>query len=248
MLDPNKESHMVRDMNKHAPTRRLGRQVFREWIMPFAFLFVVVAPLKSAIVDWEYVPTGSMMPSIVPVELVLVNKLAYDLKVPFTTRHIAQWGDPQRNDVVVFFSPKDGTRLVKRVIGLPGDVVSMDRERLSINGTPVEYTPLPTRELSELVGAGPGHEAFFAEEHLGNQPHQVMVLPRRTALRTFGPVRVPAGSYFVMGDNRDNSNDSRFIGCVARERIVGRATAIIASINLDRWGEPRFGRFVQAMR
>jgi signal peptidase I len=74
-----------------------------------------------------------------------------------------------------------------------------------------------------------------------------MVLPRRNALRTFGPVRVPAGSYFMMGDNRDNSNDSRFIGCVSRERIVGRATTIIASVDLDRWGEPRFGRFFQKM-
>ena len=90
-------------MIKHASIRRHGGQLLREWIMPFVFLFVVVAPLKSAIVDWEYVPTGSMMPSIVPVELVLVNKLAYDLKVPFTTHHVAQWGDPHRDDVVVFF-------------------------------------------------------------------------------------------------------------------------------------------------
>jgi signal peptidase I len=235
-------------MIKHASIRRHGGQLLREWIMPFVFLFVVVAPLKSAIVDWEYVPTGSMMPSIVPVELVLVNKLAYDLKVPFTTHHVAQWGDPHRDDVVVFFSPKDGTRLVKRVIGLPGDVVSMDRERLSINGTPLEYTPLPSGDLSELVGAGPGHEAFFSEEHLGKRPHEIMVLPRRTALRTFAPVQVPAGCYFVMGDNRDNSNDSRFIGCISRERIVGRATAIVASIDLERWGKPRFGRFLQGMQ
>jgi signal peptidase I len=188
-----------------------------------------------------------MMPSIVPVELVLVNKLAYDLKVPFTTLHLAQWADPQRGDVVVFFSPADGIRLVKRVVGLPGDVVSMNRERLIINGSPVDYDPLPPEGLAELVGASPGQETLFAEEHLGSRPHRIMILPQRRALRTFGPVQVPAGSYFVMGDNRDNSNDSRYIGCVTRERIVGRATAIIASVDLDQWGKPRFDRFLKKM-
>jgi len=234
-------------MKEFASLKHLGGRFFREWLVPFALVFLVVAPMKSAIVDWEYVPTGSMMPSIVPVELVLVNKLAYDLKVPFTTRHVAKWGDPQRDDVVVFFSPADGMRLVKRVVGLPGDVVSMDRERLFINGIPVKYTAVPPGGHAELTGAGPGREALFAEEHLGNRPHEIMILPQRAALRTFGPVRVPARCYFVMGDNRDNSNDSRFIGCVPRERIVGRATTIIASVDLDRWGEPRFGRFLQRM-
>jgi signal peptidase I len=235
----------MKAMNDRPSPRRLARILFREWLLPLALMFMVIAPLKSAIVDWEYVPTGSMMPSIVPVELVLVNRLAYDLKIPFTTRHLATWGDPRRGDVVVFISPADGMRLVKRVVGLPGDVVSMDGERLSVNGAPVDYSPLRTAGLSALVGAGPGNEALFAEEHLGAHPHAIMILPERGAMRTFGPVRVPPGSYFMMGDNRDNSNDSRFIGCVARDRILGRATAVIASIDLERWGEPRFGRFLR---
>lgn len=234
-------------MNNRAKLGRIGKALFREWIVPLALVFSVVGPLKSAVVDWEYVPTGSMMPSIVPVELVLVNKLAYDLKVPFTTHHLAQWDNPRRNDVVVFFSPADEVRLVKRVVGLPGDTVAMDHERLIINGVPVEYSQVYTPGLGDLVGAGPGHEALFAEEHLGDRPHVIMVLPQRNALRTFGPVRVPPGSYFVMGDNRDNSNDSRFIGFVSRDRIVGRATTILASLNFERWGEPRFSRFMQRM-
>jgi signal peptidase I len=226
--------------------RRFFRSLWRDWIWPLATVGAIILPLKSAIADWEYVPSGSMMPSIVPVELVLVNKLAYDLKVPFTTYHLAQWGDPQRGDVVVFFSPKDGMRLVKRVIGLPGDVIAMDRERLYINGTPVEYTALPPN-LATLVGASPEQEAFFAEERLGDRSHAIMILPKRRALRTFHAVRVPAGSYFVMGDNRDDSNDSRFIGFVTRDRIVGRATTIIASIDLSHWGQPRLKRFMQPM-
>jgi len=227
--------------------RRAAAAFWREWIRPFLLIAAVVLPLKSAIADWEYVPTGSMMPTIVPLELVFVNKLAYDLKVPFTTEHLATWGDPQRGDVVVFFSPADGLRLVKRVVGLPGDAVAMDRERLWINGTPVAYAPLPA-SLGALVGAGPAQPTLFAEEQLGDRPHPIMVLPQRGALRTFGPVRVPAGSYFVMGDNRDDSNDSRFIGFVSRDRIVGRATTILASVDLHHWGEPRFGRFLQKIR
>jgi signal peptidase I len=214
--------------------------------LPFVVIGSVVLPLKSALADWEYVPSGSMMPSIVPVELVFVNKLAYDLKIPFTTHHLAQWGDPQRGDVVVFFSPADEMRLVKRVIGLPGDVVAMNQERLWINGAPVDYTPLPAT-LAGLVGAGPQQETLFAEERLGDRLHPIMILPQRAAPRTFGPMRVPDGSYFVLGDNRDDSNDSRFIGCVKRERIVGRATTIIASIDLGRWGQPRFGRFLRKL-
>jgi signal peptidase I len=226
---------------------RVGKTLFREWIVPLVLAFSVVGPLKSAVVDWEYVPTGSMMPSIVPVELVLVNKLSYDLKLPFTTHHLAEWGNPRRNDVVVFFSPADEVRLVKRVVGLPGDTVAMDNERLIVNGVPVEYSRVTTAGLGDLVSAGPGHEALFAEERLGDRPHVIMILPRRNALRSFGPVRVPPGSYFVMGDNRDNSNDSRFIGFVSRDRIVGRATTVLASLNFERWGEPRFGRFMKPM-
>ena len=227
--------------------RRAAAAFWREWIRPLLVAAAVILPLKSAIADWEYVPTGSMMPTIVPLELVFVNKLAYDLKVPFTTEHLATWGDPQRGDVVVFFSPADGLRLVKRVVGLPGDTVAMDRERVWINGAPVAYAP-PPANLRALVGAGPAQTALFAEEQLGDRPHPIMVLPQRGALRTFGPVRVPAGSYFVMGDNRDDSNDSRFIGFVSRDRIVGRATTILASVDLRRWGEPRFGRFLQKIR
>jgi len=182
-----------------------------------------------------------MEPTIIPVELVFVNRLAYDLKIPFTTHHLMTWGDPKRGDIVVFYSPVNGQRWIKRVIGVPGDVVSMSQERLSINGAPVDYAPL--RLPTGLSGDFSNQKAAFAEEQLGGRPHPIMVLPQRGALRTFGPVQVPAGKYFLMGDSRDNSEDSRFIGSVDRSRILGRATDIIVSVDLDRWGQPRFGRF-----
>src|SRR5262249_34269477 len=103
--------------------RRVGRYAWREWIRPCAVIAAVVFPFKSAIADWNWVPTGSMKPTILEGDLVFVNKLAYDLKVPFTLQRLAHWDDPVRGDIVVFFSPHDGTRLVKRVIALPGDTL-----------------------------------------------------------------------------------------------------------------------------
>jgi len=118
----------------------------------FLILALVLFSIRSSLADWNDVPTGSMKPTILEGDRVFVNKLAYDLKVPFTTRHVTEWSNPQRGDIVVFFSPKDGTRLVKRVIGLPGDTVELQNERLVINGQPVEYAspdPEKAMQLSE---------------------------------------------------------------------------------------------------
>src|ERR1700761_4025396 len=118
------------------------RQLLRENISLLVFILVMTA-VRSAVADWNDVPTGSMNPTIVEGDRVVVNKLAYDLKVPYTTWHVAQWGNPNRGDIVVFYSPVNGERLVKRVIGLPGDRIEMVNERLFINGQQSEYQPLP---------------------------------------------------------------------------------------------------------
>src|SRR5436853_4206732 len=110
--------------------RRATQYLWREWVRPLGLVAIIVFPLKSALADWNWVPTGSMKPTILEGDLVLVNKLAYDFKVPFTLWRIARWGEPKRGDIVVFFSPKDGTRLVKRVIGMPGDTLAMRNNTL----------------------------------------------------------------------------------------------------------------------
>src|ERR1700685_1364309 len=120
----------------------LGR-FWRETAKPIGILVLVMTALRSAVADWNDVPTGSMNPTIIEGDRVFVNKLAYDLKVPFTTWHLAQWSNPKRGDIVVFFSPVDGIRLVKRVVGLPGDRIELANDRLLINGRPSEYDPLP---------------------------------------------------------------------------------------------------------
>src|SRR5580658_10558822 len=123
------------------------KEFYQGWLKPFALFFVIMAPLRSAVVDWNWVPTGSMKPTILEGDLVLVNKLSYDLKVPFTTSHLMQWGDPARGDIAVFYSPRDGTRLVKRVIGLPGDTVELRNEVLYLNGVAQHYTPTEAGEF-----------------------------------------------------------------------------------------------------
>ena len=117
--------------------RTLASRWWRQEIRPLLIFALVMFSIRSSLADWNVVPSGSMQPTILVGDRVLVNKLAYDLKVPFTTWHIAEWSNPQRGDIVVFFSPKDGTRLVKRVIGLPGDTVELRNDQLIINGQPV---------------------------------------------------------------------------------------------------------------
>ena len=119
-------------------------------------------------------------------------------------------------------------------------MIESRHDRLFINGTPLAYVPLPAVPAE----TGPAGPAVLAEEELAGRPHPVRIQPGRLALRTFGPVRVPPGCYFMMGDNRDDSHDSRYFGCVPRPRIVGRATAIIASADPAHGRRPRGDRLL----
>src|SRR6266542_2688963 len=121
--------------------RSLARHYWRQEIRPLLLLLLVVCAVRSSLADWNDVPTGSMKPTILEGDRVWVNKLAYDLKVPFTTWRVAEWSNPQRGDIVVFFSPHDGQRLVKRVVGLPGDTIELRNNTLVINGRPAVYQP-----------------------------------------------------------------------------------------------------------
>lgn len=226
--------------------RPAARRFWLEWLKPGLFILLVTTALRSALADWNDVPTGSMKPSILEGDRVWVNKLAYDLKVPFTTWHLAEWSEPARGEVVVFFSPADGTRLVKRVIGQPGDVIEARDNRLLLNGRPVDYTPLATEQVNAIPAAQQSlHD--FASEQLPGRNHPVMATPALPARRSFGPVTVPAGHYFMLGDNRDNSLDSRYFGPVPREKIVGRSTAVVLSFDRENWFAPRWNRWFTAM-
>ncbi len=233
-------------MKKTTPWQQKWDQFLRREAKPLLVMVLIMCAFRSAIADWNDVPTGSMKPTILEGDRVFVNKLAYDLKVPFTTWHLAQWNNPKRGDIVVFYSPADGRRLVKRVIGVPGDRIESVNDQLVINGGRIHYEPMPpavinefsTRELTR-------HE--FGLESLPGRPHSVMTTPALSAPRTFGPIIVPDGEYFMMGDNRDNSYDSRFYGCVERHRIVGRASAVVVSLDRGDHYAPRWHRFFTSL-
>ena len=222
--------------------KETARKLWRE-SRGLLLTILILTAVRSAIADWNDVPSGSMNPTIVEGDRVFVNKLAYDLKVPFTTWHIAQWSNPKRGDIVVFFSPADGIRLVKRVIGLPGDSIELVNDRLFVNGVPAAYEPLPDSVGRDVPATKIGPR-FFANERAPNSPvHPVTILPRVPAKRSFGPIPVPEGHYFMMGDNRDNSNDSRFWGTVDRGQIVGRASMVMMSLDHQHYYAPRWHRF-----
>lgn len=223
-----------------------AHRFWREWLKPGLVIVLVTTALRSALADWNDVPTGSMKPSILEGDRVWVNKLAYDLKVPFTTWHLAEWSDPQRGEVVVFFSPANGQRLVKRVIGLPGDTVELRDNRLFLNGRAVDYDPLDTVIVNAIPAVQQSRHAF-ASERLTERRHPVMATPALPARRSFGPTAIPAGHYFMLGDNRDNSLDSRYFGPVPREQIVGRSTAVVLSFDRERWFAPRWARCFTAI-
>jgi signal peptidase I len=229
--------------------RRYARHLWRDWIRPLALPLLLITAAKSALADINYVPSGSMQPTILCGDVLFINKLAYDLKLPFTKARLARWSDPARGDIVVCFAPDDGVRLVKRVVGLPGDTIESRRDVLFVNGAPLSYAP--TR--SDAAGArdlepAERNAAVFATEQLGQRSHAVMVLPRRAAMRDFGPVRIPTGSYFMMGDNRDNSRDSRYFGVVPRREIVGEAKRVAVSADPEHWFKPRFARFFSPLK
>jgi signal peptidase I len=212
-------------------------QLWRENRGIIVFLSLMFV-FRSAVADWNDVPTGSMQPTIQIGDRLLVNKMAYDLRLPFTTKSIIKRADPQRGDIVIFMSEVANNRLIKRVIGVPGDVVAMQHNELIINGKRLSYSE---------VTAVTDDNAQVQTEQLDSLTHQVKLAPYSTGRDSFNAVKVPPGHYLVLGDNRDNSADSRVIGFVPRDEIVGRASTVLFSLDYDNYFKPRSERFLAAL-
>jgi signal peptidase I len=227
------------------PLVRIAR--FVRWARPLVIFLVALTAARSSIADWHDVPTQSMEPTILAGDRIAVNKLAYGLKVPFTTTYLAHWDEPAANELVVFFDPVNGTRMVKRVIAGPGDRVELRRNRLLVNGEAVPAAPVTAAAIgADDLSDAPPH--VFAREQVDGSVRTIMTQPARRARRSFSEVVVPAGHYFVMGDNRDNSGDSRVFGFVPRDRIVGRVTGVALSFDKDGGYRPRWGRFARGVK
>lgn len=216
---------------------------WRGWGASIIVAVLIATSFKSAIADWNDIPSGSMTPTILSGDRVFVNKLAYDLKVPYTTWHVTTWSAPQRGDIVVFYSPEDGKRkrLIKRVVGLPGDRIAMKNNRLSINGINLEYEAFHPKESYNTSAEQQPQDLYYIEDLLGKK-HTVMFTPFRGSRSSFESIAIPEGKYLMLGDNRDRSADSRFFGLVDRNLIVGRATAVVISRDKS-FFHPRFKRF-----
>lgn len=184
-------------------------------------LFVLV--LRSFVAEPFRIPSSSMMPTLLIGDFILVNKFAYGIRLPVTNTKVIDIGDPERGDVMVFRYPKDLTLdYIKRVVGLPGDKVGYYDKHVYINGERVTQT-----DLGFYEGTGQGEKmngSQMYQEHLPVQQHNILLMKERPSIE--GEMVVPEGHYFMMGDNRDNSNDSRYWGTVPEENIVGKAFAI----------------------
>jgi len=216
-----------------------------EYSRSFFPVILIVLLLRSFLVEPFQIPSGSMMPTLLVGDFILVNKFAYGLRWPVLNTKFLELGDPQRGDVVVFRFPKEpSVDYIKRVVGAPGDRIAYRDKTLYINGELV-----PQRPAGRFIGVGSGADMTGHErrnENLAGVEHSILVNARApdfapgcySILAEGGSIEVPQGSYFVMGDNRDNSNDSRCWGFVPEGNLVGKAFAIWMNWDLQLDGFP----------
>lgn len=222
--------------------RMLGK-LWRDNKSLVAFLFLMVL-FRSAVADWNVVPSGSMLPTIREGDRIFVDKMAYDLRVPLTHITIAHLHDPQRGDIVTIDSSAAHELIVKRLIGLPGDRVAMRDNVLYVNDVRADYQPLKLKPLpGDAVTPGD-----YLTERFDGVTHTMRLAPDAPSPRnSFGPVTVPPDEYLMLGDNRDDSADSRYFGFFPRRELMGRTRRVAFSLDPDHYYAPRFERFGAAL-
>ena len=191
-------------------------------------VFLIVFLIRSFVFEPYIVPSGSMLPTIQLGDFLFVNKFAYGIHLPFLGTTLIRTGEPHTGDVVVFKSPVNPqTDFIKTVIGVPGDTISYINKQLFINGTPVSMDFVQTAVEPNNANLGsPIVQEYISD--LGGHVHHIYTSPSLPAIN-FTDLVVPAGKYFCMGDNRDDSDDSRFWGFVSQQQLIGQATLIFLS-------------------
>jgi len=229
----------------------INKETLKTWWIEwrtFLLFVLILFSFRSTVADWSHVPTGSMKPTIMEGDRILVDKLAYDLRFPFMHWRLSTWDHPQTGDIVIFPSPETEELYVKRVVGIPGDKVAMKNNRLIINGKVLKYR-LDDNQIAKILTDDDQEAHVVFNEILGDSAHSMMISRYfRSAASNFDAQIVPEGQYLVLGDNRDGSKDSRFIGFIDRERIRGKATRVIISLNSDNYWIPREGRYFDELK
>ena len=209
--------------------------VIVEYARSFFPILLVVLLIRSFLFEPFRIPSASMMPTLLVGDFIFVNKFTYGLRLPVLNTEIADLGSPERGDVVVFRLPSDpSTNYIKRLVGLPGDSITYLNNQIFVNQKPVEVTQgVPYQ-------GGDQEDSLIARERLGEHDHDVLFRPDYGSRQ--GTFIVPEGHYFMMGDNRDNSRDSRYdgVGMIPDDNVVGKAVRIW--MNWDFPAMPRWGR------
>lgn len=212
---------------------KLGRSAepwYVEYARSFFPVLLIVLLLRSFVAEPFRIPSGSMLPTLEIGDFILVNKFTYGIRLPITHTKIIPLSEPKAGDVVVFRYPNDPkTDFIKRLVGVPGDTVAWNNKELTINGVPVVHQELGPYDAHDQQGEV--HPTLRLKETLGKVDHDILILPG-TGGRS-GEVVVPEGHYFMMGDNRDMSNDGRMWGLVPEENLVGKAMLVWMHFN---WG------------
>jgi len=239
MQNSNEHHGLLKDRD-HLPSRMKGSlKLFWLENRQFFVLLGCIVFFKSAIADLSSISGASMQPTLLDGDKVWVNKLAYDVKVPFTEISLGSLSDPKQGDIVIIDSREAGKRLVKRIVGLPGDTIYMQNNALIINGKPADYQVVAEEE-----------NAMIIMEELPEHSHQAKLSTSyfSRTMRNYGPAEVPADHYFVLGDNRDNSADSRSYSFVPRDEIIGRSDSVIFSLDSKNRFLPRSDRFLSDLQ
>ena len=204
----------------------------------FLIIFILLMVIfRTSVADWNTVPTGSMKPTIVEGDRIWVNKIAYDLNIPFTHISLSHFDNPKRGEIIIFDSAISKKRLVKRVIAIPGDSVRMENNIIYLNGKVLDYKIVQQDQ-----------DKVIAQEKSLDSSHNIRLdLGLFNRASSFNSITIPEKNYLVLGDNRNNSADSRFIGLIPRKEILGRAKHVVMSLNYDNYYLPRMERFLHKL-